>query len=71
MDEAKVERYLRSIGKQAFVTYYELLAGSDLPDNEIADLIAREMDSSFDNAMSWRVKPARTLIRAGQAETAL
>ena len=32
MDEAKVERYLGIIGKQTFVTYYELLADFDLPD---------------------------------------
>ena len=71
MDEAKVERYLGIIGKQTFVTYYKLLADFDLPDNEIADLIASELDSTYENAMSWRVKPARTLIRAGQAKTAL
>ena len=71
MDEAKVERYLGIIGKQTFVTYYELLADFDLPDDEVADLIASELDSTFDNAMSWRVKPARTLIRAGQGKTAL
>ena len=62
---------LGMIGKRAFVTYYELLADFDLPDNEVADLIASELDSTFDSAMTWRVKPARTLIRAGQAKTAL
>ena len=31
MDEAKVERYLGIIGKQTFVTYYELLADFDCP----------------------------------------
>ena len=71
MDEAKVETYLGMIGKRAFVTYYELLADFDLPDNEVADLIASELDSTFDSAMTWRVKPARTLIQAGQAKTAL
>ncbi len=71
MDEAKVERYLGIIGKQTFVTYYELLADFNLPDNEIADVIASELNCTFDNAMSWRVEPARTLIRAGQARTAL
>lgn len=71
MDEAKLERYLTAIGKQNFVTYYDLLADFDLPDNEVADLIASDLDSTFDNAMSWRVKPARRLIRAGQAKTTL
>ena len=71
MDEAKVERYLGIIGKQTFVPCYALLADFDLPDNAIADLIASEWDSTFDNAMSWRVKPARTLMRAGPAKTAL
>ena len=71
MDEAKVETYLGMIGKKTFVTYYELLADFDLADNEIADVIASELDCTIDNAMSWRVKPARTLIRAGHASTAL
>ena len=71
MDEAKVNRDLAIIGKQTFVTYFELLSDAELPDNEVADLIASELGCTFENAMSWRVKPARTLIRAGQAYTAL
>jgi probable addiction module antidote protein len=71
MDEAKVNRDLAIIGKQAFVSYFELLADFNLPDNEIAEVIASDLGCTYDNAMSWRVKPARTLIRAGQAKTAL
>lgn len=71
MDEYKVERYLRIIGKQTFVTYYGLLANFELPDEEVAGLIASELDTTLDSAMSWRVKPARSLIRAGQANAAL
>ena len=56
MDEAKVERYLGIIGKQTFVTYYELLADFDRLDNEIAVLIASELNSTYDNVMSWRVR---------------
>ena len=71
MDEAKVNRHLGIIGKQTFVTYFELLADLELPDDEVADLIASELGCTFENAMSWRVKPARALVRAGQAKTAL
>ena len=71
MDEAKVNRDLALIGKQSFVNFFELLADFDLPDSEIADYIAGELGCTVENAMSWRVKPARTLIRAGQGKTAL
>ena len=71
MDEAKVETYLGMIGKRTFMTYYELLADLALPDNEIADLIASDLDCTSDSAMTFRVNPARKLIRAGQAKTAL
>ena len=70
-DEAKVERSLTAIGKQTFVTYYELLADFGRPDNEIADAIANDLDCTFKAAMSWRVKPARALIRSGKAKMAL
>ena len=59
------------IGKKTFVTYYELLADFDLPDNEIAGVIARDLGRTFERAMTYRVKPARKIIRAGQAKTAL
>ena len=71
MDEAKVNRDLALIGKQSFVNFFELLADFDLPDSEVADYIASELGCTVENALSWRVKPARTLIRAGQAKTAL
>ena len=71
MDEAKVNRDLALIGKQSFVKFFELLADFDLPDSELADYIASELGCTVENAMSWRVKPARTLIRAGQGKTAL
>ena len=71
VDEAKVEKYLRMVGKQVFVTYYELLSDFDLPDNEVAGLISSDGGYTFDSALTLRVKPARTLIRAGQGRTAL
>ena len=71
MDEAKVNRDLAIIGKQTFVNYFEWLADFELPDKEIAEVIESDLGCTFDNAMSWRVKPARTLIKAGQGKTAL
>ena len=70
-DEARVERYLALIGKVSFVTFFELLSDFDLPDSEVAEYMAGELGRTVESAMSWRVKPARTLIRAGQAKTAL
>ena len=71
MDEAKVNRDLALIGKQSFVSFFELLADFDLPEGEVAEYIAGELGCTVENALSWRVKPARTLIRAGQGKTAL
>ena len=71
MDEAKVNRNLTLIGKQSFVNYFDLLADFELTDSKVAEHIASELGCTFDNALSWRVKPARTLIRAGQGKTAL
>lgn len=51
------------VGKQTFVTYYELLVDFDFHDDELADLIASDLSCTFDNAMSWQVKPARKLIK--------
>ena len=71
MDDEKIERYLSIIGKQTFVTYYDLLADLDLTDKEVAKAIAKELDCTFNSALTWRVQPARTLIRSGQTQTAL
>ena len=71
MDEAKVNRDLALIGKQSFVNFFELLADFELSDGEVAEHVASKLACNVDNAMSWRVKPARKLIRDGQAKTAL
>ena len=71
VDDARVNRDLSIIGKQTFVTYFEVLVDFSIPDNEVADFIASELGCTPENAVSWRVKPARNLIRAGQAKTGL
>ena len=71
MDEAKINEDLGMIGKQAFVTHYTRLANFDLPNKEVADLIASDLHCTFVNAMSFRVRPSRALIQAGQGKTAL
>ena len=71
MDEARLDRYLKMIGKRTFVEYYELFTDFNLPDQLIAETIATDLGYTYDNAMSWRVKPARTVIRAGQGRNAL
>ena len=71
MIEVKIEQSLTAIGKQTFVTYYELLSDFDRHDDEIAHAIAGDLGCTFKAAMSWRVKPARTLIRSGKARMAL
>lgn len=71
VDDARANRDLSIIGKQTFVTYFEILVDFSIPDNEVADFIASELGCTPENALSWRVKPARNLIRAGQSKTGL
>ena len=71
MDVDKLESCLQMIGKRTFVKYYELFVDFSLSDQQIAETIARDLGCTYDNAMGWRVKPARTVIRAGQGRNAL
>lgn len=71
MSEAKVNRNLALIGKTAFVTHYESLANFGLSDQAVARMIADDLGCAYANALTWRVRPARTLIRTNQGRTAL
>ena len=71
ISEARINRNLALIGKRAFVSHFESLANPELTDQEVAGIIADVLGCTYDNALTWRVRPARTLIRANQGKAAL
>ena len=77
MDEAQLERCLRSIGKESFVTFFPQLADFSQTDQAVAEFIACDLSRTHQrvvtsqSALTWRVKPARRIIRAGQAMAAM
>ena len=77
MDEAQLEGYLRTIGKECFVTFFAQLSDFSQTDQVVAEFIAGELSITYQrvvtsqSALTWRVKPARTIIRAGQSREAM
>ena len=77
MDEAQLEKYLRMIGKECFVTFFARLSDFSQTDQVVAEFIAGKLSLTYrrvvtsQNALTWRVKPARTIIRAGQSREAM
>ena len=71
VDEAKLERYLELIGKETFVRFFEQLSDFSLSKQDVAQHIANELGCTYSAALTWRVSPARTIIRAGNSKAAL
>lgn len=71
MDETRVKNYVEMVGKETFVTFYEQLADFTQPEQVVAEFIASELGCTYDNALGFRVKPARRIIQAGQSRAAM
>ena len=71
MSEVRINRSLAIVGKSAFVSHFESLANFELTDQEVAGIIAEDLGCSNEGALTWRVRPARTLIRANMGKAAL
>ena len=69
MDDKKVERNLRSVGKECFVTYFELFKGP-LSNQAVAERLREECGYTW-NACQSRTSTSRSIIRAGRAKDAL
>ena len=71
MDEAKLEEYLRMVGKTNFVKYFEQLNDPTLTNQAVAEYIVDDSGCSSKSALGRRVGPARSIIRAGQSRAAM
>ena len=71
MDDQQVEEYLRRIGKRCFVTFFGELSDFELSNETVARYIAEDGNRDYSAALTWRVNPARRIIRGGKAREAL
>ena len=71
MDEQQVEENLRRIGKRCFVTFFGELSDFELSNEAVARHIAEDGNRDYSAALTWRVNPARRIIRASRAREAL
>ena len=70
MTDAQLDRYLRSVGKECFVTYFEVFNDRHLENRDIAEKIYKERGYTW-NACNSRTGHARMIINAGRAKDAL
>ena len=71
MNDQKLDRYLQSVGKECFVTYYELFSNPSLRNVDIANQIQQERGHYKWKSCQSRPSKARSIIDAGRARDAL
>ena len=71
MDDQQVEEYLRRIGKRCFVAFFRELSDFEQSNETVARYIAEDGSRDYSAALTWRVNPARRIIREGKAREAL
>ena len=71
MDDQQMERYLRSVGKQCFVTYFREFNNLSQSTTDIAKLISRKNTQYTIDSCRTRASKARRIIEAGLAKDAL
>ena len=71
MTDAQLDRYLRSVGKECFVEYFEVFSDRHLRNIDIAERIQRERPCYTLNSCNTRTSKARSIINAGCAKDAL
>ena len=70
MNDVQLDRNLRSIGKECFVTYFWRFHNLSVPNREIALQIQEERGYTW-NACQNRTSAARSIIKAGRAKDAM
>lgn len=77
MNESQLNKALLTIGKESFVTFFAQLSDFNQTDEAVAEFIASGLSSArkevvtSQSALTWRVKPARRIIKAGQSGAAM
>ena len=70
MEKERLKRYLNSVGKECFVTFFEIFYNQNIPNKIIAERI-KEKKGYTEKACNSRTGHARMIIREGGAEEAL
>ena len=70
MDDLQLDRNLRSIGKECFVTFFGMFCDGSRSSGEAAAQIKAERDYTWKSCRS-RTSKARSIIEAGRAADAL
>ena len=70
MNDSQLQRNLDSVGKECFVTYYELFNNPLLANQDIAEKIRQDRGYTWKSCQS-RTSHARSIIREGRARDAL
>ena len=68
MTDAQLDRYLRSVGKECFVEYFEVFNDRHLDNRDIAERIHKECGYTW-KACNSRTGHARGIINAGARKT--
>lgn len=70
MEDWKLARYVNSVGKECFVTYFNWFSDWSLSNQEIAQILREERGYTW-NACNSRISTSRSIIKAGRAIDAL
>ena len=70
MNDDRLERSLRSIGKGCFVEYFSQFADQRLSNSNVTEMLMRQ-EGYTENGSRTRVSQARRIIRSGRVEDAL
>ena len=70
MNDQQLDRTLRSVGKECFVTYFCEFYNRSLSNEDITEILVRDTDYT-DKSCRTRTRHARRIIRAERARDAL
>ncbi len=71
MNDEQLHGYLRSIGKECFVRFFEEFRDFKQSDETVARRIAKDRNYAYPATLGCRVKPARKIISARRGRDAL
>jgi hypothetical protein len=70
MDQQQLDRYLRSVGKECFVKYFEYFRNPKYSNSDLTAMLIQK-EGYTDSASRTRVSNSRSIINEGKAEEAL
>ena len=70
MNDRQLERKLRSVGLEVFVTYFRAFCDQSRPNSDVAQVLFEERDYTWKSCCS-RTSHARSIIKVGRERDAL